>query len=1185
MAITSVRTASGTSAASTTTVSATLASGVAAGNLLIAAAAFDKSAGTVTPPSGYTQMFANNSSSVSIWVGYKIAAGGETTTTFTRSTSSVSGDAAWVGEFADSATGTWKILSSATNYTDESNVTSWGSGTAPDPAHACAAIAFFVIDTTDHASSSQSFSASYSTLKSWATSSPSGGQADVTVGWLSSFAGGSTTSTTHTHSPTADQVSGAVATFGRIVASGAATQAVTASTVASGHLTSVRDGATQAVTAGTVATAILHRPVFPAVRLPIKVELHLGSILGWVDVTDRTRGKDDPAITITRGRTGEGAITERSTCTVTFDNRTGDFSPRNPSGTWYGILGRNTPMRVTISEGGPYLSLAARGDYASCPDSAGISVTGDIDLRVDLYSFNWLASGDLIGKYDVTAPDRGYMLNMSGGTLSLIWASSPSVGISANSTIPVPMDGVGRLAVRATLDVDNGAGGYTVTFYTASTMDGPWFQLGDQVIGSGTTSIRDSARILQIGDVGPSVTSGFTGYDGPIPGHYYSAQVRSGIDGTIVADPSFVSQTNTTASFTDAQGNLWTMHGGASLATDHIRSCVEVPEWPQKWDLSGKDAWVTVQGAGILRRLGQGASPLASTLRRALTTLSPVAYWPCEEGQYATSIGSGVPAAQPMAVTTTTGLTKGRMAENTDLPASAALPTIEESVWAGPVPAYTATGQTQTRFVIKTPTEGTLALDLAVVARITGTGTVVRWDVQYGTVSTGSFRLVGYNSASTAVLTTGWLGSTANGSVIRLSVELTQSGSDIDWTLVTLKAGQSTGVFISGTLTGFTVGNVTAVEMNSTKQLGSTVIGHISVESTVSSIFDVADQLNAYLGETAGRRFERLCAENGIPFIVHGALNNTVAMGYQLPKTLLELLRQCADTDGGIMYEPRDQLALGYRTRASTERQNPLVSLSYPGHQLVSLDPVEDDLSTRNDVTITREGGTSARSVLTSGPLSVLPVPDGIGKYDTNVTLSLGSDDLVTAEAEWRLHLGTVDEARYPTMSVNMSNASIVASPATARDIIAADIGDRLVVNDPPMWVPPDPISQIIQGCTEKLAQFKHQITWNLSPESPYHVAVYGDPLSRYLPDGSTLAADATSTATSLSVATPSGPLWSHADGDFDIVVMGEQMTVNSIAGTTSPQTFTVTRSVNGVVKAHSTGEDVTLAFPVFYSL
>jgi hypothetical protein len=64
-------------------------------------------------------------------------------------------------------------------------------------------------------------------------------------------------------------------------------------------------------------------------------------------------------------------------------------------------------------------------------------------------------------------------------------------------------------------------------------------------------------------------------------------------------------------------------------------------------------------------------------------------------------------------------------------------------------------------------------------------------------------------------------------------------------------------------------------------------------------------------------------------------------------------------------------------------------------------------------------------------------------------------------------------------------------------------------------------------------------------------------------------------------------PLWTTnaADFPFDINVAGERMTVTNISGSSSPQTFTITRSVNGVAKAQTAGTDVRLFFPAIVSL
>jgi hypothetical protein len=78
-------------------------------------------------------------------------------------------------------------------------------------------------------------------------------------------------------------------------------------------------------------------------------------------------------------------------------------------------------------------------------------------------------------------------------------------------------------------------------------------------------------------------------------------------------------------------------------------------------------------------------------------------------------------------------------------------------------------------------------------------------------------------------------------------------------------------------------------------------------------------------------------------------------------------------------------------------------------------------------------------------------------------------------------------------------------------------------------------------------------------------------------------------------VATAAGyPLWTTnaADFPFDIQAhplgalgRGERITVTDITGTTSPQTFTVTRSVNGVVMSHDEGEVIALFYTPVYAL
>jgi hypothetical protein len=424
---------------------------------------------------------------------------------------------------------------------------------------------------------------------------------------------------------------------------------------------------------------------------------------------------------------------------------------------------------------------------------------------------------------------------------------------------------------------------------------------------------------------------------------------------------------------------------------------------------------------------------------------------------------------------------------------------------------------------------------------------------------------------------------------MRFHLALSNSGSNVSYELSTLEVGRESGITNGGTLSSKQIGVATSVYLNPVKAaLGSVSVGHVTVESAITSIFDLDLQTNAYAGELAVARVNRLCTEEGVALrVVGGGDGDTVYVGYQTIDTLVNLLRDAANSDNGVLYEPRDAYGLQFRSLSSLVNQDPTCTMSYTSGCLDDFQPVEDDQNVRNDVTVTRESGSSFRAVQEHGPISIQQPPDGVGRYTTALSLSLYRDSSAEQQAGWRLHLGTVDEARYPSVRVKMSNKYISVTPTLIYELLSLDVGDRMVITDSPAWMPPDDVSLLVQGYSETINSKTHDITFNCVPESPYHVAAYSDTDSRYDSGYSTLAADATSTATSLSVATSTGPLWTTASGDMpiDLMVAGERIAATAISGASSPQTFTVTRSANGIVKAQVAGAGVALFRPVYYGL
>jgi len=202
------------------------------------------------------------------------------------------------------------------------------------------------------------------------------------------------------------------------------------------------------------------------------------------------------------------------------------------------------------------------GSYASTPDNAALDIVGDIDLRAEVSGWTAGVYHPLIHKWNDTINQASYGFSIdTNSTLILIWTTlgTGASSINHSSTVTVPFVNGQRGAVRATLDVNNGAAGHTVVFYTAPTIDGPWVQLGASVVTGGVTSIFSGSAPVEIGTYN-------VGTGGPWSGTVQAAQIRNNIDGTVVANPVFWQDAATGAgSFADSAGRTWTVNGTAKI--------------------------------------------------------------------------------------------------------------------------------------------------------------------------------------------------------------------------------------------------------------------------------------------------------------------------------------------------------------------------------------------------------------------------------------------------------------------------------------------------------------------------------------------------------------------------------------------------------------------------------------------
>lgn len=595
-----------------------------------------------------------------------------------------------------------------------------------------------------------------------------------------------------------------------------------------------------------------------------------------------------------------------------------------------------------------------------------------------------------------------------------------------------------------------------------------------------------------------------------------------------------------------------------------------------RWDLVAPDGVAPertpVEAAGLLRRLSQGAKPLASAPRRYIEgSTSPVAYWPMEDVQgaaaFAPSIG-GTPVPVPLGIDAGT---------DTDaFPASNALPVLDGPV-TFPVPTAVGTATLYSiRFLLLVPS-GTSAGTVASFA-LSG-GSFGRIDLNYSTASGGTISPVAYDPAG-SVLTmavAGWTG--VDDSPLLVTVYQTANGAtNAPWfhryDTVSRDGFVSSGTAYGNTNTGRTRGALTSVTIGSTVATG-VVLGHLAMYSEAAPL--PTDAIAGFAGETADARAVRIGSEAGVDVGASSSSPAAAAMGVQRPGAAIDLLREVAASDGGLLYDSHLAGQVVYRATASMYNQHEVIALTaYQSDIRAPLAPVVDDQATRNDVEVAnRHTGAVRRAVATSGPLSVQDFPAGVGRYDVAADVNVQLDTRAGDHAAMLVHRGTVAAPRYPRVTLELSHAD--ASLLAAVQAISP--GNMVQLVAPPGSGGAD-VYVLVLGWSEQIGSSTRRITLVCAPADPYTVVRLGNgTYGRLAPTSLSLAAGVTSSATSWSVAWGAGePGVASSAAPFGAEVAGEVVTVTAVAGTSSPQTWTVARSVNGVSKPHVSGAALAVA-------
>jgi len=606
----------------------------------------------------------------------------------------------------------------------------------------------------------------------------------------------------------------------------------------------------------------------------------------------------------------------------------------------------------------------------------------------------------------------------------------------------------------------------------------------------------------------------------------------------------------------------------------NARNVLEAASWEpdqsSSFDGTKGDAWTDLEGNGLLRRLGEWKDPLRSTIYRSTTGFTTLTgYWPLEDSRDATQatnvLAGGIPAS-----VVDVDFAQDERPGGSDVQVKLGTLGSIYGIFAASGSATQGWQVTLNFRLAALPASGT---SLPLFSWKTSDGT--RWAIL---ANNATYTLTATSGAGAALLTDLTLYGTgaAPDQWLRMRVTCSISGGTVSYAMAWYPEGATVTYGLSGTFASSTLGTLASWSIAANAHTINGWFGHVfGLRGTADNLIsgDQVNVFNGYPGETAGNRFARLMRENGLAYDLRGLGSLTEPMGPQPIATLIEILQECADTDDGMLYDSRHEIGLTFRTRIRRYGQPVALALTFPGDIAPPMREVIDNQSTANDISVSQRDGGEAFATETTGPLSVQPPPAGVGRYVKTIDVNVYTENRLPDLAAWHLNRGTVDDPRYPSVTLDL-----VATPSLAAAASQVDIGERITVTGRT----PDLLDMYVIGISEVVGPHTRKITFTCRPNRQFQVASYDLTTRRATSASSTLAEAITLTETIWDITTADrGDVWSTTSLPYDWMVGGERVTVTSMTAATGTgpylQQAVVTRSVNGIVKTHSTGDVLTM--------
>lgn len=858
-----------------------------------------------------------------------------------------------------------------------------------------------------------------------------------------------------------------------------------------------------------------------------RIDLYLGG--QWIEADVRYEGPGGRSVLITRDRANEMSTFQPATCTFTLGNTDGRYSPRKPTGPYYGELIRGTPVRVArVVRSEAFGSDVADGWGADYTLSGGVA--GDYDV----------AGG--VGTISTGTAGTSYQVSVTGLSLLDSLSRADFAPIAVATVAPIRM-------------------GLTARYASASA-----HYAADLVFGTGGTASIQLIECTGGTDTVLATSTGTLAYDAStvvelefaVEGGYLHAAARTVAEPATSVEVATTDIAHTTAGSCGVRVERDTGNTNGTLvltvddwSVEDLRFSGEVPAWAPTWDSTGTDSWVPITAKSVMERLSSGSREKLSAPRRWLEDQAgapPVACWPLEEG---TQASEGWPlygrfglkpwtGTHPSgAVVTAARFGRGELApwlpDAYSWSASTGLSILAATV---EMPDFVAADGWAVDLLINIPGD---SAEIFIDVNPSYLGGSANWP-QLTLDPVTNVVLVAMNGEpETSTTPTALYGGLAH----HVRWYVYQDGANVSWTV----SVDGTTIQTDTTAGAMTLPAITYLGLGSAAQDGTAAaIGYAAVWDGTPPTGGVS-AYTGYNGELVETRLARLCAEEGVAYSPSLTQTATAAMGQQYVDVAGVLMQEPETADLGMLVDMRYARGVAYRTRNSMLNQTVALTLDYSAGVLSSIPVPVDDLSAvANDVTAKRPDGGTRRYRITDGPLGTAdPADGGVGTQQRPVEPNVETDDQLDHVAQWVAHLGTVDAPRLPDITIELHRPEVAA---IIDDVLDARTGYVVAITNPPTtFLAPETLSGIVLGSGEAWDQFEHKITFSLAPDAVQsNIGIWDDIDSRWDSEHTTLnSAFVAGTDTTMSVAVASGGVLWGGGGGFDVGAAGARVRVDAV--------------------------------------